>query len=80
LKRGYTRTELVFRDESKHINEEGRPILNDADVYGPRKYIKAFKLLKDWVENSLQIYKVGSSVPCHPFRNFLSISDTWRAI
>lgn len=58
MKRGYTRTELVFRDESKNINDEGRPIPDETDVYGPKKYLKAFHLLRDWIENSLQLYKV----------------------
>lgn len=61
MKRGYTRTELVFRDESKHINDEGRPVLDEADIYGPKKYVRAFQLLRDWIENSLQLYKVS----CH---------------
>ena len=69
MKRGYTRTELVFRDESKNINDEGRPIIDETDVYGPKKYLKAFQLLRDWIENSLQLYKVSvpaavSMLPC----------------
>ena len=49
----------MFRDESKNINDEGRPILDETDVYGPKKYLKAFQLLRDWIENSLQLYKVN---------------------
>lgn len=64
MKRGYTRTELVFRDESKNINDEGRPIVDDTDVYGPKKYVKAFQLLRDWIENSLQLYKVSFVIRC----------------
>lgn len=29
-------------------------------MYGPKKYLKAFRLLRDWIENSLQLYKVGA--------------------
>jgi transcription initiation factor TFIID subunit 5 len=58
IKRGYNRTELVFREESKHIGPDGRPIQDDADVFAPKKYGKAFFLLKDWVDNNLEIYKV----------------------
>lgn len=72
MKRGYTRTELVFRDESKNINDEGRPILDDTDVYGPKKYVKAFQLLRDWIENSLQLYKVTLADDCLPAQSGLT--------
>ncbi|GJD03720.1 WD repeat domain-containing protein [Colletotrichum higginsianum] len=57
LKRGYTRTETIFRQESSHLGPDGRPIHNKVDDLGPRKYLKAFNLLREWVENNLDIYK-----------------------
>ncbi|KAF6826871.1 transcription initiation factor TFIID subunit 5 [Colletotrichum plurivorum] len=57
LKRGYTRTETIFRQESSHLGPDGRPIQNKVDDMGPRKYLKAFNLLREWVENNLDIYK-----------------------
>ncbi|KKF93056.1 Transcription initiation factor TFIID subunit 5 [Ceratocystis platani] len=67
LKRGYTRTELVFRDESKHIGPDGRPIHDDSAIMGPRKYHKAFALLRDWVETNLEIYKFELSKLLWPY-------------
>ncbi|KZZ92475.1 WD40/YVTN repeat-like-containing domain protein [Moelleriella libera RCEF 2490] len=56
LKRGFNRTEEVFRQESRHLGPDGKPIQQLANL-GPKKYEKAFKLLKEWVENNLEIYK-----------------------
>ena len=58
IKRGYNRTELVFRDESKNIGPDGRPIIDESVAMGPKKFVRAFTLLRDWVENNLDIYKV----------------------
>ncbi|OAQ93734.1 transcription initiation factor TFIID subunit [Purpureocillium lilacinum] len=51
LKRGFNRTEEVFRQESKHLGPDGKPIQQLATM-GPKKYQKAFKLLKEWFELS----------------------------
>ncbi|KAI9155181.1 Transcription initiation factor TFIID subunit 5 [Paramyrothecium foliicola] len=56
LKRGFNRTEEVFRQESKFLGADGKPLQQLANL-GPKKYQKAFKLLKDWVENNLDLYK-----------------------
>ncbi|KAL7806638.1 WD40 repeat-like protein [Trichoderma gracile] len=56
LKRGFNRTEEVFRQESKHLGSDGKPVQQLA-ILGPKKYARAFRLLKDWVENNLEIYK-----------------------
>ncbi|XP_044721179.1 TFIID subunit NTD2 domain-containing protein [Hirsutella rhossiliensis] len=56
LKRGFNRTEEVFRQESKYLGSDGKPIQQLANM-GPKKYQKAFKLVKDWVENNLDLYK-----------------------
>lgn len=58
LKRGFNRTEEVFRQESKHLGPDGKPIQQLATM-GPKKYQKAFKLLKEWVDNNLDLYKVN---------------------
>jgi transcription initiation factor TFIID subunit 5 len=58
LKRGFNRTEEVFRQESKHLGPDGKPIYQLANL-GPKKYQKAFGLLREWVENNLDIYKVS---------------------
>ncbi|EWG47333.1 transcription initiation factor TFIID subunit 5 [Fusarium verticillioides 7600] len=56
LKRGFNRTEEVFRQESKHLGPDGKPIYQLANL-GPKKYQRAFGLLREWVENNLDIYK-----------------------
>lgn len=48
----------MFRAESKHLGPDGKPIQQLANM-GPKKYQKAFKLLKDWVDNNLDLYKAG---------------------
>jgi transcription initiation factor TFIID subunit 5 len=50
----------VFRQESKYLGADGKPLQQLANL-GPKKYQKAFKLLKDWVENNLDLYKVRPS-------------------
>ncbi|KAJ4148354.1 hypothetical protein LMH87_002829 [Akanthomyces muscarius] len=56
LKRGFNRTEEIFRQESKHLGSDGKPIHQPATL-GPKKYGKAYRLLKMWVFNNLDIYK-----------------------
>lgn len=58
MKRGFTKTEAVFRQESSHLGLDGRPIHQRVDEMGPKQYLKAFNLLKGWIENNLDIYKV----------------------
>lgn len=57
LKRGFNRTEEIFRQESKHLGPDGKPIQQLANL-GPKKYQTAFTLLRDWVDNNLELYKV----------------------
>lgn len=56
-KKGFTKTEAVFRQETAHLGPDGRPAQRNEEN-GPRKYLKAFILLRDWIENNLDIYKV----------------------
>lgn len=69
LKRGFNRTEEVFRQESKHLGPDGKPIYQLANL-GPKKYQRAFGLLREWVENNLDIYKV-----CHGHPPSVSFAD-----
>lgn len=59
LKKGYTRTEMVLRQESANIDVQGRPIFDRAEDYGSEKYNKAFALLSGWIDQNLDIYKVS---------------------
>lgn len=58
LKKGFTKTEATFRKESAVVNADGRPIRKRVDDMGPERYGKAFNLLKAWIENGLDLYKV----------------------
>lgn len=67
LKKGFTKTEATFRKESSNVNSDGRPIRKKIDEMGPERYPKAFQLLKDWIENGLDLYKVRKAqlaTPC----------------
>jgi transcription initiation factor TFIID subunit 5 len=57
-KKGFTKTEAIFRQETAYLGPDGRPAQRNDDP-GPKKYLKAFVLLKNWIENNLDIYKVG---------------------
>ncbi len=56
-KKGFTKTEAVFRQETAYLGPDGRPAVRNEDP-GPKKYLKAFLLLRNWIENNLDIYKV----------------------
>ena len=57
-KKGFTKTEAVFRQETAYLGPDGRPAQRGEDP-GPKKYLKAFLLLRNWIENNLDIYKVS---------------------
>ncbi len=57
-KKGFTKTEAVFRQETAYLGPDGRPAQRSEDP-GPKKYLKAFLLLRNWIENNLDIYKVS---------------------
>ena len=61
-KKGFTKTEAVFRQETAYLGPDGRPAQRNEDP-GPKRYLKAFILLRDWIENNLDIYKVNSNFP-----------------
>ena len=56
-KKGFTKTEAIFRQETAYLGPDGRPAQRSEDP-GPKKYLKAFLLLRNWIENNLDIYKV----------------------
>jgi transcription initiation factor TFIID subunit 5 len=58
LKRGFTKTEAVFRQESRNLGPDGKPVHVKAEDLGAKQYTKAFTLLKNWIDKNLDIYKV----------------------
>lgn len=61
LKRGFTRTEEVFRKESSNLGPDGKPQHKNTDQMGPRKYTVAYRMLKKYVESNLDYYKVRTT-------------------
>ncbi|KAI2463408.1 WD40 repeat-like protein [Annulohypoxylon bovei var. microspora] len=62
LKKGYRRTEEIFRQEVKDIDETGKPRENGdgsatSKHFPAGKYLTAFKYFDLWVEQSLDVYK-----------------------
>ncbi|KAK3325349.1 TAF5-like protein [Apodospora peruviana] len=55
-KKGFAKTEAVFRQETAHLGPDGRPTPRPEEN-GPKKYARAFFLLRDWIDNNLDIYK-----------------------
>ncbi|KAK2737024.1 Transcription initiation factor TFIID subunit 5 [Myotisia sp. PD_48] len=55
-KKGYNRTEAIFRMESSNQELDGRPLLPVSDETRP-KFKAAFDLTKLWIEDNLEIYK-----------------------
>ncbi|KAI0847211.1 transcription initiation factor TFIID subunit 5 [Daldinia vernicosa] len=62
IKKGYNRTEEIFRQEVKDINENGKP-RDNVDAVAPNKflpagkYLGAFKHFARWVDNGVDLYK-----------------------
>lgn len=63
LKKGYTQTEATFRRESAHVSSDGRPIHKKVQDMGPNRFLQSFNMVRDWVENNLDVYKVSYSSP-----------------
>ncbi|KAI1497615.1 WD repeat domain-containing protein [Biscogniauxia marginata] len=62
LKKGYKRTEEIFRQEVKDIDENGRPKSHSDPSVGDRifaagKYLSSFKHFERWVDNGIDLYK-----------------------
>lgn len=57
-KKGYKRTEAIFSQEVKDLDENGKPNPN-AGMKGSGRFLKAFNFLHKWVENGLDLHKVG---------------------
>ncbi|KAI9786083.1 MAG: Transcription initiation factor TFIID subunit 5 [Peltula sp. TS41687] len=47
----------MLRTESAGTDREGRPLQPRAENFGPGKYLRAFRLLHNWIEDNLDIYK-----------------------
>ncbi|KAI1825585.1 WD domain-containing protein [Xylaria intraflava] len=62
LKKGYKRTEEIFRQEVKDLDENGRPrqqgdgSVSDR-IFPAGKYLISFKHFERWVDNGLDLYK-----------------------
>ena len=63
VKKGYNRTEQMLRQESANLDKDGRPIPDRAEDFGNGKYSRAFRLLTNWIDQNLDIYKVISKEP-----------------
>lgn len=59
VKKGYNKTEQTLRQESAHVDKDGRPIHNRVEELGNIKYAKGFKLLTDWINKNLDLYKAS---------------------
>jgi transcription initiation factor TFIID subunit 5 len=59
LKKGYNRTEQMLRQESSNLDRDGKPIHDRAEDLGTAKYSKGFRLLSNWIDQNLDIYKVS---------------------
>ncbi|KAM0115746.1 Transcription initiation factor TFIID subunit 5 [Aspergillus fumigatus] len=57
-KKGYSRTEAMLRMESANQEIDGRPLPPLGEDARP-KYRMGFDILKAWVEDNLDLYKVG---------------------
>lgn len=59
VKKGYNKTEQTLRQESAHLDKDGRPIHNRVEELGNIKYTKGYKLLSDWIDQNLDLYKAS---------------------
>jgi len=69
VKKGYNRTEQMLRQESAHLDKDGRPIHNRVEELGNIKYARGFEMLSNWIDQNLDIYKVSCIhllLPCCP--------------
>ncbi|KAI9812122.1 MAG: Transcription initiation factor TFIID subunit 5 [Phylliscum demangeonii] len=60
-KKGYSRTEAMLRMESASTDSSGRPLHRRAEDAGGDKYFRAYKLLQEWIDQSLDLYKLETS-------------------
>ena len=58
VKKGYNKTEQTLRQESAHLDKDGRPIQQQSEELGNVKYSRGLKLLSGWIDSNLDIYKV----------------------
>jgi transcription initiation factor TFIID subunit 5 len=63
VKKGYNRTEQILRQESAHLDKDGRPIHNRIEELGNIKYARGYRLLSNWIDQNLDVYKASCIVP-----------------
>ncbi|KAK5126247.1 hypothetical protein LTR85_010482 [Meristemomyces frigidus] len=56
-KKGYNRTEAMLRKESLNVDPNGTPIIGKVADSGGKKWAPSFRLVKNWIEHGLDIYK-----------------------
>jgi transcription initiation factor TFIID subunit 5 len=59
VKKGYNRTEQTLRQESAHLDKDGRPIHNRIEELGNVKYSRGYNLLSNWIDQNLDVYKAS---------------------
>ncbi|KAL3419580.1 WD domain-containing protein [Phlyctema vagabunda] len=47
----------MLRNESAHLDKDGKPVAERAEDFGTQKYDKGFRLLSSWIDQNLDIYK-----------------------
>ncbi|KAI1080708.1 transcription initiation factor TFIID subunit 5 [Whalleya microplaca] len=62
VKKGYKRTEEIFRQEVKDVDESGKPKHHNDPAASERifpagKYLTAFRHFERWVDNGIDLYK-----------------------
>jgi transcription initiation factor TFIID subunit 5 len=50
----------MLRKESADVDAQGRPLSKRAEDKGGEQYFDGFKLLKDYIDQNLDIYKASS--------------------
>ena len=58
VKKGFNRTNAIFTQEIRDLDESGKP-RPSADLRSAGRFLKAFTHLEKWVENGLDLHKVG---------------------
>lgn len=65
LKKGYKRTEEIFRQEVKDLDDGGRPRVQidsvSERIFPAGRYLTSFKHYERWVDNGLDLYKVSAN-------------------
>jgi transcription initiation factor TFIID subunit 5 len=71
VKKGYNRTEQTLRQESAHLDKDGRPIHNRIEELGNVKYSRGYNLLSNWIDQNLDVYKAS----CIIYMSLMLLTD-----